>query len=85
MTELIGYIGAFLTTISFLPQAIQTIKTRDTSGISLAMYAMFVVGVVFWLLYGIFLNNITIIIANIVTLTLSGIVLVIKIQNCRKR
>ena len=85
MTELIGYIGAFLTTISFLPQAIQTIKTRDTSGISLAMYAMFVVGVVFWLLYGIFLNNITIIIANIVTLTLSGIVLLIKIQNCRKR
>lgn len=85
MTELAGYIGAFLTTISFLPQAIQTIKTRDTSGISLAMYAMFVVGVVFWLIYGILLNNITIIVANIVTLSLAGIVLVIKMQNCRKK
>lgn len=84
MTELVGYIGAFLTTVSFLPQAIQTIKTRDTSGISLAMYSMFVVGVVFWLTYGILLNNITIIIGNIVTLILSGIVLSIKIHNSRK-
>ena len=85
MIELIGYIGATLTTASFLPQAIQTIKTRDTSGISFWMYLMFVTGVVFWLIYGILLENKTIIFANIVTLILASSVLVIKIQNCRKR
>ena len=84
MTELIGYIGAFLTTISFLPQAIQTIKTRDTSGISFLMYALFVSGVAFWLVYGILIGNKTIIIANSITLVLSLIVLLIKIQNCKK-
>jgi MtN3 and saliva related transmembrane protein len=85
MIELIGYIGAILTTASFLPQAIQTIKTRDTSGISFWMYSMFVTGVVFWLIYGVLLGNKTIIFANIVTLILASSVLVIKIQNCRKR
>jgi MtN3 and saliva related transmembrane protein len=85
MIELIGYIGATLTTASFLPQAIQTIKTRDTSGISFWMYLMFVTGVVFWLVYGILLENKTIIIANIVTLILASSVLVIKVHNCRKR
>jgi MtN3 and saliva related transmembrane protein len=85
MIELIGYIGATLTTASFLPQAIQTIKTRDTSGISFWMYSMFVTGVVFWLIYGVLLENKTIIAANIVTLILASSVLAIKIQNCRKR
>ncbi|OFW80616.1 MAG: hypothetical protein A2887_00455 [Alphaproteobacteria bacterium RIFCSPLOWO2_01_FULL_40_26] len=85
MTDLIGIIAAFLTTFCFLPQAIKTIKTRDTSGISLVMYSMFVAGVVFWLLYGILLSNRIIIVANIVTLTLSSIVLAVKIQNVLKR
>lgn len=85
MTELIGYIAATLTTISFLPQAIKTIKTRDTSGISLLMYAIFSVGVACWLAYGLLLHNWTIIIANAVTLILSSSVLAIKIQNITKR
>ncbi|MCG3734500.1 PQ-loop domain-containing transporter [Vibrio cincinnatiensis] len=34
----IGYLAACLTTLSFLPQAIRVIKTRDTESISLAMY-----------------------------------------------
>ncbi len=34
-TEIIGYMAAFGTTISFLPQAVKTIRTKDTSGISL--------------------------------------------------
>ncbi len=81
MTELIGAIAAFLTTASFLPQAIKTIKTRDTSGISFVMYLMFVVGVGFWLAYGVLLKNHVIIIANVVTFILAGAVLVVKVKN----
>jgi len=82
--DIIGFIGAFLTTISFLPQVIKTLKTRDTSGISLIMYLIFVCGVCFWLVYGILLHNYIIVIANIITLTLAGTVLLVKILNCRK-
>jgi MtN3 and saliva related transmembrane protein len=85
MTELIGYIAAFLTTASFLPQAIQTIKTRDTSGISFWMYLMFVLGVSFWLAYGVLIENRAIVIANSVTLILAGLVLWVKIKNYSKQ
>ena len=51
-TDLIGYIAMSLTTAAFAPQALHTLKTRDVSGISLAMYASFTVGVFLWLIYG---------------------------------
>jgi len=81
MTELVGYIAAFLTTASFLPQAIQTIKTRNTDGISLAMYSMFVAGVVCWLTYGILIENFIIVAANVITLVLASVVLGVKVRN----
>lgn len=85
MVEFIGYIAAFLTTASFVPQVIKTIKTQDTSGISLTMYSMFVIGVIFWTVYTSILGIKTMIIANYITLTLSGIILFIKIRNTFKR
>jgi MtN3 and saliva related transmembrane protein len=81
MIETIGAIAAFLTTTSFLPQAIRTIKTRDTSGISLAMYLMFVLGVALWLFYGLLLENMVIVVSNFITFILAGLVLVVKIKN----
>jgi MtN3 and saliva related transmembrane protein len=80
MTEFIGYIAAFLTTLSFLPQVIKTLKTRDTSGISLLMYSMFVFGVALWLIYGMLIGNRVIVIANSITFFLSGTVLFVKLR-----
>ncbi|MEE9398424.1 MAG: SemiSWEET transporter, partial [Methylococcales bacterium] len=65
--EFIGYIAAVLTTISFLPQAILTIKTRDTESLSLSMYSLFTLGVLLWLVYGVFISNNAIIFSNAVT------------------
>lgn len=45
MDQLIGPVAAILTTISFVPQVIQVLKTKNTEGISLGMYALFVSGV----------------------------------------
>ena len=42
--EILGYLAATLTTISFVPQALLIIKTKDTKGISLPMYIMFTIG-----------------------------------------
>jgi MtN3 and saliva related transmembrane protein len=74
-----GTIAAILTTASFLPQAIKTIKTKDTKGISTGMYSMFVVGVFLWIIYGIQLKDMPIIIANVITFVLASIILVFKI------
>lgn len=78
--EVIGYVGAFLTTVSFIPQAVKTIRTRDTRGISLHMYAVFTVGVACWLAYGISLGSWPMILSNIVTLGLSSTILALKLR-----
>ncbi|TWJ02577.1 MtN3 and saliva related transmembrane protein [Mucilaginibacter frigoritolerans] len=77
---IIGYCAAFGTTISFLPQAIKTIQTKDTSGISLPMYALFTAGTLLWLLYGILSDSLPVAIANAITLIFASIILVYKIR-----
>lgn len=77
--ETIGFLAAFCTTISFLPQVIRTIRTRNTLGISLGMYSIFVVGIVLWLAYGILINDLPMILANSVTFVLASIILSMKI------
>jgi MtN3 and saliva related transmembrane protein len=77
---LVGYIAAFLTTISFIPQAWMTWKTRRAEGVSLGMYALFTCGVGMWLLYGLMLGAWPIVIANAITLALALFILVMKIR-----
>ena len=83
LLELLGYVAASLTTVSFLPQAISVIKTKNTQSISLSMYLIFFVGVGFWLVYGALLENIPMILANSITLVLAGIILWYKIHEPR--
>lgn len=78
--EWIGFAAAFLTSFSFVPQAVMTIRTRNTSGISLGMYCMFTVGVALWLAYGIHLTSWPMIAANTVTLALASTVLAFKLR-----
>ena len=79
-TELIGYAAAFLTTASFVPQAMHTFKTKDVRGISLGMYSAFVVGISLWLVYGLLLNAWPLIVANAITLTLATAILTMKLK-----
>ena len=78
--DLLGYLAAFLTTASFVPQAWKVIRTRETHALSLAMYMMFSAGVALWLAYGILLDSWPLIAANGVTLLLALIILVMKIR-----
>ncbi len=75
--EYIGFIAAFLTTVSFVPQAIMVIKTK---GISLGMYSLFVAGVFLWVVYGYVIQDMALLIANIVTFGFASIVLAYKIK-----
>ena len=77
----IGYIAAFCTSMSFLPQALKVIKTKDTQSLSLSMYSVFSFGVAMWLVYGIVINDIPMILANVVTLFFALIILVMKIAH----
>ena len=76
---IIGIIAAFFTTLSFIPQAIKTIRTRNTSGISLVMYSLFAFGTFMWFLYGCVSNNLPVIIANAITLIFAVIIVYYKL------
>ncbi len=79
--DLVGYLAATLTTIAFVPQVINSWRSRDLSGISLAMYCILVAGIVLWLAYGIMLWKWPIIIANAITLILASVVLGLKVRH----
>jgi len=78
--DIIGYLAAFGTTVSFLPQAIKTIQTKDTSGISLYMYMLFTAGTLFWLIYGVLSHSLLVAAANVVTFIFASIILAYKIR-----
>jgi MtN3 and saliva related transmembrane protein len=80
-SEWLGYFAAFLTTSAFVPQAIKTIRTRDTSGISLGMYVTFACGIVLWFLYGFVIRSWPIVVANAVTFLLAVIILALKMRH----
>ena len=85
MRELIGYLAAVLTTLSFVPQVWHTWRTRDVSGISLGMYATFTPGIALWLAYGVLLGAWPLVLANAVTLTLALVILGLKLRHGRRR
>lgn len=74
----IGLLAATCTTLAFVPQVWQTIKTKDTRGLSRPMYILFTSGIGLWLLYGLLVHDLPLIAANSVTLLLAGIVLYLK-------
>lgn len=79
-TTVLGLVAAILTTSSFLPQALKTIRTKNTSGISLFMYSLFSLGTLMWLIYGWYSDNLPIMVANAVTLIFAVVVLFYKIK-----
>ncbi len=83
LIDIIGALAAFLTTASFLPQVIKTLRDRDTKGISLLMYVCFVSGVFLWMVFGLLLEKMVLVIANFITFILAGAVLVIKLRNLK--
>lgn len=79
-TDLIGFCAALLTTLSFVPQAWLTFRSRDVSGISLGMYSAFTLGVALWLAYGLALQAWPVVVANAVTLALALAILLMKLR-----
>lgn len=82
--EILGTVAAVLTTASFVPQAIKTIRTRDVSGISLLMYIMLLLGAILWAIYGFHHGLYPVWIANVTMTFFVLIILVIKVQEMRK-
>ncbi|WP_307734234.1 SemiSWEET transporter [Massilia sp. erpn] len=83
--DLLGFIAAFCTTFSFVPQVLLVWRRRSGEGISTGMYLIFSLGVFLWLCYGVLTNAGPVIAANAVTLLLALCVLAMKWRFGRAR
>lgn len=81
MIEVIGMAAAIIGTLGWMPQAIKTIKTRDTSGLSLGTNLMLLTTVILWFIYGVAIGSWPLMLGNIVTVILVGIIVVLKIRH----
>lgn len=82
--QTVGYIAGFLTTASFVPQLLLTLRTRNTESLSLGMYSAFTLGVALWFAYGVLRQDYALIVANGLTLAMAATILAIKIANLAK-
>lgn len=78
--EAIGLVAAGFTTLCWVPQAVRTLRTRDTRALSLWTQAAFTVGVFLWLIYGLFIGSWPVILANAVTFVLVAAILALKLR-----
>ncbi len=78
MHEITGYLAAFFSTIAFIPQVVKIYKEKSARSISYKTFLIFTLGVTLWLIYGISLESIPMMIANIITILLSVMILTLK-------
>ena len=73
--ELFGYIAGICTAVCFLPQTLQTIRTKNVEGLSLASYIIYCTGLISWILYGLYIHSLQMLIFNGIGLVFGGIIL----------
>lgn len=78
--QLLGLLAGSLTTAAFLPQVFKTWKSRSAKDLSLGMFSLFCLGVAMWLVYGLMVNDVPVIAANLVTLLLASTLLFFKLR-----
>lgn len=83
--DTLGFLAGTLTTLSFVPQVAKAWRTRSTGDLSLTMLVAFTSGVLLWLIYGMVLGSLPVILANAVTLGLSGVLLALKLLRARRQ
>lgn len=80
MIKTLGLLAGFLTTISFLPQVIKSLKTKHMDDFNIWFLILMIVGLSIWTIYGFMIKQLPIIIANLATISLNLILLTLKIK-----
>lgn len=85
LLNVIGYTASLCMVLGYLPQAIMTIRTRDTDGIAMPTFVMLGLGSIFFVIQGLMLSNWPLVITNVITTICSVIIFAIKVHNDRRR
>jgi MtN3 and saliva related transmembrane protein len=76
----LGLTAGTLTTIAFIPQLAKAWRSQSTGDLSWGMVITFTIGVLLWLIYGIWIDSLPVILANAVTLLFQIGIISLKIK-----
>lgn len=79
--DLFGWCASICMILGYLPQAIVTMRTRETDGIAMPTFIMMGLGSLFFVIQGVMMGNWPLAVTNIITLVCSVIIFSIKIYN----
>lgn len=82
---MVGMAAGILTTCAFFPQVLKTVKSKSTDDLSWTWLIMMICGVFFWLVYGIYLNSLSLVFSNAITLCSVSVLFGMKYHNYRKK
>lgn len=77
--EIAGHTGAFLSSVTFIPQVYRVWKTKSANDLSMTMMLIVVSSTIIWLVYGIALDLWPVIVANSIICVLSLMLVYFKI------
>lgn len=80
LITILGLIAGGLTTFSLVPQLLRIIRTKHTKDLSLNTYIILTVGVFLWFVYGLFVRDAAVIVANAVTFIFALSIVLYKIK-----
>lgn len=80
-TNIVGYAASICMVLGYLPQTIQTLKTRKTDDIALGTFLLMGIGGVFFCIQGLLRENWPLFLCNLCTTTMSAIIFAIKMNN----
>lgn len=81
LLDIVGYGAAIAMVCGYLPQAIYTIRTRETHSIALPTFLLMGVGSVLFVVQGFLTDNMPLIITNLITSVCCVIITSIKLHN----
>lgn len=85
LTDIFGYGAAICMICGYLPQALYTIRTRDTDGIALPTFLAMGIGSLFFVIQGLLIDNIPLVITNAITAVCCVIITAIKLRNDNRK
>ncbi len=81
MITFFGWAASICMVLGYMPQAIVTMRTRQTDAIALPTFTMMGLGAIFFVVQGAMLGNWPLVVTNVITGVCSVIITAIKIHN----
>lgn len=76
----IGLVAGAITSVAAIPQVVKSLRTRHTRDISIWQPLLLAIGVALWMIYGILINDLPLILANIIPLACNSALCAMKLH-----